>query len=132
MSIFEKATRQRLRFKTKKGLVSVEDLWSLPLSSTTGNDCLDSLAVEISKRLRNTEMISFVNASTPKSIEDTLRLDILKHIIGVRLEEAAANKKQRENKARREQLLNIKAQREMSAMMEMSREDLEAEIAKLS
>jgi hypothetical protein len=36
MNIFEQATRAKIRFSTPVGMLSVEDLWDLPLTSTQG------------------------------------------------------------------------------------------------
>lgn len=33
ISIFEQASRQKLRFETSAGKLSIEDLWDLPLTS---------------------------------------------------------------------------------------------------
>lgn len=42
--MFIKASRTKLRFESPKGLLSVEDLWDLPLISTMGKANLDDIA----------------------------------------------------------------------------------------
>lgn len=44
MSIFEQASREKVRFQTQVGQVSVEDLWELPLSSKANKPNLDDIA----------------------------------------------------------------------------------------
>lgn len=61
MEIFERAARLKLRFETKKGQLSAEDLWDLPLSSTTERTNLNSIAISLHQKLKDTP-ISFVDA----------------------------------------------------------------------
>jgi hypothetical protein len=88
-NIFEQATRQGLRFATVRGLITVEDLWVLPLNSTK-NVCLEGIAVAIYTELQAAPTVSFVNAGTAENTELTLKLDILKRIIEVKQAENAA------------------------------------------
>ena len=82
--MFEKASRLKLRFNTPVGLLGVEDLWDLPLTSKAAFATnLDDLARDLSKRVAETEE-SFV----PKDVKTNLSFDIIKHIIKTRLEEA--------------------------------------------
>ena len=48
--LFAKATRDKVKFVTVKGEISIEDLWDLPLTSEKGFD-LDSIARKIAKEL---------------------------------------------------------------------------------
>lgn len=52
MDIFVQATRMKLRFSTPAGLMTVEDLWDLPLQKGKVN--LDALAVGISNEMAST------------------------------------------------------------------------------
>lgn len=44
--MFEKASRMKLRFNTQRGVLSVEDLWDLPLIQ------LDNIAIALNKKLQ--------------------------------------------------------------------------------
>ena len=84
--MFEKAARLKLRFDTPRGNLTVEDLWDIPL---TGQQIsLDNVAKAVNKGLKASEEESFVAKPSSKDRVLSLKLDILKHVIRVRLAEA--------------------------------------------
>lgn len=127
MFIFEQASRERIRFQTQVGAVSVEDLWDLPLSSKTNKPNLDDIAKGLYKELKNTEdAVSFVNkpAISSKTSRTQLMFDIVMHIINVRLEENAVAAKTRETAEKRQKIMEILADREENTLKTASTEDL--------
>ena len=86
MSIFEKAARTKLRFDTNRGMISAEQLFELPLTSSDGFD-LDSVALAIDDK-REATTKSFVAVTNPENKTEELRLDIVKRVIEIRQEEA--------------------------------------------
>ena len=127
MSIFEQASREKVRFQTQLGQASVEDLWELPLSSKTGKANLDDIAKNLYKELKNSDdTVSFVNkpAATSQNKLDQLRFDIVMHIINARLEENQVAAKARSNAEKRQQIMGILAEREADSLKMASVEDL--------
>lgn len=127
MFIFEQASRERIRFQTQVGAVSVEDLWDLPLSSKTNKPNLDDIAKGLYKELKNTEdAVSFVNkpATSSKTNRTQLMFDIVMHIINVRLEENTVAAKTRETAEKRQKIMEILADREENTLKTASTEDL--------
>ena len=127
MFIFEQASRERIRFQTQVGAVSVEDLWDLPLSSKTNKPNLDDIAKGLYKELKNTEdAVSFVNkpATSSKTNRTQLMFDIVMHIINVRLEENAVAAKTRETAEKLQTIMEILADREVNTLKTASTEDL--------
>lgn len=103
-ALFELAAREKLRFETPRGQLSVESLWDLPLSSAA-NISLDSIAVALDTAIRSSAPKSFVSNST--STENkmlTLKFDIVSHIISVRLAENKAKAESNEKAAQRRML----------------------------
>lgn len=90
MNIFEIATRKAFRFQSPKGLLTVEDLWNLPLSKGTAN--LNDIAIGINRRIKASAEESFVAVAGQKRVDsdDVVMLEILKHIISVRQAEDEA------------------------------------------
>jgi len=128
MSIFEKASRQKLRIQTDRGLLTVEDLWDLPL---TGRLSLDSLAKTFHRRVREIEdETSFVpDTKTKQSAENEsaqLTFDILKHIIEVRLQEREINRAAKEKAENRKKILELISKKQDEALSEKSIEELTA------
>lgn len=130
MSIFEKASRQKLRFKTPKGWVSVEDLWDMPLDSSDGC-CLDKVAVELDRKLSSVVEKSFVRKEVVTNEEDELRFSIVRHIIDVRLDEKAKRMEAAERKAERDRLMDLIAQKQDEDDRNKSIEELRERLDKL-
>ncbi len=85
-ALFEKATKQKLRFPSTQGNLSVEDLWELSLQS------LDTLAKTVNKKLKDESEESFISTRTKSNSELELKLEILKYIISDKMKENEAKK----------------------------------------
>lgn len=129
--MFEKATRTKLRFHTARGDLAVEDLWDLPLTSSTDRPNLDAIAVGLHHAL-GTSNLSFVK--TPAQADDTnqLRFNIVKHVIDTRLAENAARDAAASNAEKKQGLLALIAKKESEALEGHSLEDLRKLVADLS
>jgi hypothetical protein len=123
MIMFEQATRLKLRFRSPNGLIGVEDLWDLPLKT------LDSIAVGLRKELRNTEE-SFLEESTDKTLEQ--RFNVVKHILEVKKAESQAASEAKEIRAKKQTLMAALERKQNQQLEEMSAEQIQAEIDKLS
>lgn len=120
--MFERASRLKLRFETQVGNLTVEDLWDLPLTSRGAS--LDTLAKAINKAVKESAEESFV---VKKSATDTiigLKLDIVKHVIEVKLVEAEISEKEVETKAKKERIMAIIADKEDDALKVKSADEL--------
>ena len=112
--MFDKATRIKLRFESTRGVLSVEELWDLPLR---GKLSLDSLAKVVNRQIKSEDGESFVDSRSTVDTTQELRLDILKHIIGVKLAEESASREaaeKREKNARIRELITQKQDQELS------------------
>lgn len=129
MNIFERATRTKIRFPSSKGDLSIEQLWDMPLQSRTGFD-LDSLAKATAKALREQEDDSFVK---PKATNPdlTLRMELVKHIIEVKLAEEAARAERAEKQAKRQKLLEALNAKENEAINSLSADEIRKQLEAL-
>lgn len=122
--MFEKASRLKVRFESPKGLLSVEDLWDLPLTCSLGNKAnLDDIAKALHRKLRDDDDVSFVHKDKKSDKVEHLKFDIVKHIIDVRLAENQAREAQRANAEKKQRILEIIASKEDESLKGM---DLEA------
>lgn len=129
--MFEKASRLNIRFDTVKGMLTVEDLWVLPLISNTGKANLDDIARNLHKQLKNDDDVSFVNVDRKSDTSVQLKFDIVKHIIEVRLAENAVAEQARSNKESKEKILRIIAERQDENLKNMPLEDLKQMVNEL-
>jgi len=115
MSNFEKASKLKLRFSTNRGELSIEDLWDLSLES------LDSIAKATNKQLKSESEESFIGKKSNINSILELKMEILKHVIEVKISEKEA-KSQRAIKsaklAQLKELANNKANEKLSDMSE--------------
>ena len=121
--LFLIASRQKFKFNSTKGLLSVEDLWDLPMQSQTGKASLDEIARELHNKLKEDTEISFV---TPKSSDTTVqqKFDIVKFIIDTRIAEREAAVNERARADRRAKLMEVIERKENDNLNNMNIEDL--------
>lgn len=123
-NIFEQATRNKVRYESSVGLLSVEDVWDLPLTSRNKLS-LDELAKNVNRKIRDAEEESFVTEKSAASERLILELDILKHIIQVKLTEKELKDQAAERKAKRERINEMIARKKDEALEGLSLEELE-------
>lgn len=129
-NMFEKASRFKLRFKTGVGDITAEDLWDLPLLSRNGVD-LDTLAKSLNKAVKESGEESFVLKKSGANTVLELKLEIVKRVIEVKMEEAEARDRASDNKAKKEHIMSIIADKESEGLKGMDIEDLKKMVADL-
>jgi hypothetical protein len=129
-TMFEQASRLKLRFDSTRGQLSVEDLWDIPLTSPSGNRTnLDSIAVDLHRQTRDAaDTVSFVNPSTenPNAAITQLKFEIVKHVIGVRVAERDTLRDAADRREKKQRLLELIARKEDEALGEKSVDELRA------
>lgn len=122
--MFIKATRNKVRFPYK-GLVSVEDLWDLPVTE------LDKIYKFLNQQKKQASEESLLEVKTIEDEKLTIQIEIVKYIVSVKLEE----KKQAENaKARKEQkekLLKLLADKQDEELKGKTAEEIQKMIDEL-
>ena len=122
--MFEKSSRLKLRFESVLGVLSSEDLWDLPLTSRNSAS-LDNIAKGINRRLKDSAEESFVvEASKPNRVLK-LKLDIVKRVIAIKVEENEAAKKAGELREKKQKILALIAKKKDEDLGEQSVEDLQ-------
>jgi hypothetical protein len=130
-NIFEYATRNKLRFASPRGELSVEQLWDVPLRSKDGFD-LNVVAKTANKAVKDLSEESFVETTkNPKLIVLETAFEIVKHIIDVKLADETAAKKRADNKIEKEKLLAILAEKQDGKLSALSENELKKRIAAL-
>lgn len=130
-NIFEQATRTGIRFATSRGLISTEQLWAVPLTSKDGFD-LDTVARAVNADLKGVTEESFVavRPSPAKALHE-LRLEVVKHIIAVKLAEKQAANDAAARKAEKDKLVGLLADKQDEALKNLTPEELQARIKAL-
>lgn len=122
--LFELATRNKMRFPFR-GMISVEDLWDLSLTN------LDSVFKTLNAEAKKSEEESLLETKSKEDEEISNKINIVKYIVNVKLEEKRAREDARKNAEMKQRLLEIKAKRQDTALENMSDEDLDKMLAKL-
>lgn len=129
--MFKTASRMKLRFATRVGILGTEELWDLPLTSAK-NVSLDSIAKSIHKEIKSEAEVSFVTAVVDiQTSLNELRLDIVKEVIAYKIAKNAEVTNAKDKADKKVRLLAILANKQDADLMDMSAADIEKEIAKL-
>ena len=126
MSIYKQAAQLGLRFSTTQGMLSVEQLWTLKITS------LSNLIKSIKKVLNkdNDDELSFLDDSNTVNVEDQLRFDIVKDIYLTKKAENEAIRTEADRKAFEQKILGLIAEKKEDSLKGKSIEELEAMLSK--
>lgn len=124
--MFEKAARMKLRFESPKGALTAEDLWDLPLAASAGRASLNEVAKGISRMLKETGEEDFVHKVSKSDEVLALKLDIVKHVIAVRVAENEAAAQASARKEQKEKLLELIAKKQDQQLEGKSLDELMA------
>lgn len=117
--MFEIATKKKFRFPFR-GIISTEDLWDCTLTD------LDAIYKTLNAQKKaKADEDSLLSTKTNEDIELTLKIDIVKHIVSVKLEEKAAKDAERAKKLQKQKIMSILAEKEDEALHGKSIEELQ-------
>lgn len=131
-NIFEYASRKKLRFASSKGSLTVEQLWNVPVSSSTGFS-LSAIATPYYEKREKASSLSgsLLRASEGLSEDDRVSLSILEHIAQVLDQERKAAVAAAVKSSRKADLLDALAAREADALTRKTPEELRKMIEEL-
>lgn len=132
-TMFEKASRLKLRLAVPVGVISVEDLWDLPLTSAKKVN-LDDIAKHLNRTLKDaTEEVSFVTSSSGNSINDEVRLsfEIVKYVISVKVAERDAVELAAQRREKKQQIMALISHKENEQLAGKSLEELQDMVSAL-
>ncbi|MFD0587652.1 hypothetical protein ACFQZE_06530 [Paenibacillus sp. GCM10027627] len=116
-NIFELAIRNKMRFPFR-GLVSVEDLWDLSVEN------LDSIFKTLNTQLKTVQEESLLNRKTKTDKELDLKIEIVKYIFNVKLEERELSLKEKERKEQKQKILEVLTDKQDEALKDKSIDEL--------
>lgn len=125
METYKKASQLKLRFNTVKGILSLEQLWDLPLSQ------LANLVRSIKADLKSESLdddIAFLSDSVPtkEDVQNQLRFELVKDIFLTKKAEAEEKKNAAEKKEFQQKILGIIQEKKEGSLKEKTIEELEA------
>ena len=132
MNIFEQATRRAIRFESAKGDLSVEQLWDLPLQPRNQFD-LDTVAKTVNRQLNAVTEESFVSVrENPAKETLSLKLELVKHIISVKLQEAEEARNRANKASEKEKLLRLLDEKQNEALRALTPEEIQERLKALA
>ena len=131
MNIFEFVTRNKIRFASVRGNLSVEELWDVPLRSTDGFN-LNAVAKVANEAVKSANEENFVETTrTAAHVRVETALDVVKYVIETKLADEEAAKRRAMNRVRKEKLLTVLAEKQDGKLSEMSERELKKQISEL-
>lgn len=124
-NLFEIATRNRYRFNYK-GVMTVEDLWSLRVED------LDAIFKMLNRQKKTADEDSLLATKSAEDQDLANKIDIVRYIVSVKLDEAAERVSAAEKKAQRDKIMEIVAKKKDKALEDMGIEDLMKKLEELN
>ena len=130
-NIFEYATRSKLRFASIRGELTVEQLWDVPLRSRDAFN-LNDIAKGVSRLNKEISEENFVETvRTAVHTRCEMAMEVVKHVIEVKLAEEEAAKTHAAKKLEKEKLLAILAEKQDGKLSALSEKELQKRIEAL-
>jgi hypothetical protein len=107
--MFEQATRAKMRFPYR-GMVSVEDLWDIKVED------LDSIFKQLNSQVKVANEESLLTTKSPEDEVLSVKTEIVKHIVSVKLAEAEARKLAKTRKEEKQKILAIISEKQDQAL----------------
>ncbi len=130
--IYKYAAQTGLRFPSKRGDLTAEQLFDLPLKSASGFD-LDTVARAINSQLKGVSEESFVEdtAADPRRQSLAVALAVVKDVIATKQGENRAAAAKQQKAVERKKLLDAIAAKKDHALTTASMEELEKQLTAL-
>lgn len=122
--MFEFALKNKVRFPYK-GLVSVEDLFDLSVRD------LDSIFKTLNAQVKKSQEESLLATKTKEDETLAIQIEIVKHIVKTKLDEAETAKQSKELKEKKQKIMEIIAAKQDESLHNASVEELQAMLANL-
>lgn len=130
-NLFVQASRQQFRFETIRGLVTTEDLWTMPLQAKSGFD-LDNAAKAVNTALTLATDTSFVNTTVnPAKAYLEAKLELVKFVIATKLQENQDALAAGAKKALRDKLTEALGKKQDDQLNSMTAEEIQAQLKAL-
>ena len=117
-NMFEVATRTKMRFPFK-GMISVEDLWDLNVYD------LDKVFKVLNSQKKRAQEESLLSKKSSEDEILDIQIEIVRYIVDTKLEEQNMRIKAKENKEKKQKIMNLMAKKDDEALENMSKEELQ-------
>jgi len=122
--MFEVAVRNKFRFPFK-GVISVEDLWDLSVQQ------LDGIFKTLKSQEKKAQEESLLDTRTPEDEALKTKIDIIRYIVTVKLDEAKQAERAKENRDQKQKILGILAEKQDADLRSKTPEELQAMLNQL-
>jgi len=123
-NLFELATRTKMRFPFR-GMISVEDLWDLTPES------LDSVFKTLNSEIKQVKEESLLNTKSKADETLEMQIEIVKYIVGVKLAEAEVKKAAKDNREKKQKIMEILSSKQDEDLQNKTPEELMEMLDKL-
>ncbi|MDE7245233.1 MAG: hypothetical protein K2O18_14850 [Oscillospiraceae bacterium] len=122
--MFEIAVRNKFRFPFK-GAISVEDLWDLSVQQ------LDGIFKTLKSQEQKAQEESLLETRTPEDEVLKIKIEIIRHIVTVKLDEANQAERAKETRDQKQKILGILAEKQNEDLRNKTPEELRAMLEQL-
>jgi hypothetical protein len=119
MNIYKSALKKKVRFKTPKGLLALEQLFDLSLKE------LDELAIELEKEVENSPKKSFLEETSEEDKLAKLKFEVAYDVLKTKIEARDKAQAAMETRKRNRKITEIIANKKDKELEEKSVEELE-------